>query len=179
MRVMVDFSGGVRRRPVGVKVYNSSKNPLPQYKTHDAAACDICSAEDVAILTKETRAIRTGLFMEIPPTWKISILPRSGLSLKGVTVANSPGTIDADYRGELMIIMTNNSAQPFLIRMGDRIAQMEIVPTFTISWEPVEGPSQLSSTERGEGGLGSTGGLSEKPIQEGDSGQQVGSNHWP
>lgn len=142
---------------VTVKIVNKSELPLPQYQTALSAGMDIHADvnETVTLNPLERKLIPTGLFVEIPEGYEIQVRPRSGLALKhGITVLNSPGTIDADYRGEIKVLLVNLSDTPFEVQKGDRIAQLILAKHETISWETT---SQLSSTERGEGGYGSSG----------------------
>ena len=128
---------------------------IPTKKTDGAAAYDLVSIERVFIPCGETVAVNTGLSMEIPEGWRGDIYSRSGLALNGVVVANSPGKIDSDYRGEIKVILHNNrAAQVVGIEAGDSIAQLELAPTYTLEFEET---TDLSDTERGEKGLGSTG----------------------
>ena len=118
---------------------------------------DVLAAEDVVLAPGARHAVATGLAMAIPHGFEIQVRPRSGLALKhGVTVPNTPGTIDSDYRGELKLIMINHGEADFEIRRGDRIAQLVLAPVTQASWLPVE---ELDETVRGEGGFGSTGGV--------------------
>ena len=131
--------------------------PLPDYKSAGAAGMDIraFSGGEIVIPPKGRAKIPTGLFVEIPEAYEAQIRPRSGLAdKKGVTVLNSPGTIDSDYRGELEVILINFGDEPFIVRDGDRIAQMVISP---VARAQVEEAEFLSETERGSGGFGSTG----------------------
>ena len=140
-----------------VKVINRSKHPLPAYQTPLSAGLDLRANLDapVTLAPLERALIGTGLFMELPAGFEAQIRPRSGLALKhGLSVLNTPGTVDADYRGEVKVLLVNLSNQPFLIEDGERIAQMVIAKHEQISWEEVE---MLSETQRGEGGYGSTG----------------------
>lgn len=140
-----------------VKIVNTSDLPLPQYQTELSAGMDISAniESTVTLLPGERTLIPTGLFLEIPPGYEMQIRPRSGLALKhGITVLNSPGTVDADYRGEIKVLLINHGQEPFVIRKGDRIAQMILAKHEVISWEVT---SQLNATERGEGGYGSSG----------------------
>lgn len=117
---------------------------------------DIVSAEDVTLDPGARHAVATGLSVAIPQGFEIQVRPRSGLALKhGITVPNTPGTIDSDYRGELKIIMINHGAEPFAIARGDRVAQLVLAPVTQAAWVEVE---ELDATERGAGGFGSTGG---------------------
>lgn len=130
---------------------------LPAYATEHAAGMDLCAAvrEDVTLAPGERKLIPTGLSMAVPEGYEAQIRPRSGLALKnGIAVLNSPGTIDADYRGEVQIILANLGSEPFTVSRGMRIAQMVIAAYARISWEKVE---TLSETARGAGGFGSTG----------------------
>jgi dUTP pyrophosphatase len=140
-----------------VKIINKSTNELPQYSTQHAAGMDLRAnlQEEVTLAPLERKLIPTGLFLEIPVGYEAQVRPRSGLALKkGITVLNSPGTIDADYRGEVMVILVNLSAEKFVIQHGERIAQMVIAAHATVDWETVE---LLEDTLRGEGGFGHTG----------------------
>ncbi|SFJ01610.1 dUTP diphosphatase [Myroides guanonis] len=140
-----------------VKIINKSQHPLPNYETSQSAGMDLRANLDAPVTLKslERAIIPTGLFMELPEGYEAQIRPRSGLAAKkGITLLNSPGTIDADYRGELGIILVNLSNEPFVVENGERIAQMVISKFEQISWEGVE---ILSETERGAGGFGSTG----------------------
>lgn len=143
--------------PVVVKIVNESGNPLPAYATEGSAGMDLCAHihESVVLEPLERKLIPTGLFIELPTGYEAQIRPRSGLALKqGITCLNSPGTIDADYRGEIGVILINLSNEMQVIKTGDRIAQMVIAPVTQISWEPV---TALTPTSRGAGGFGSTG----------------------
>jgi len=143
--------------PVVVKIVNESGNPLPAYATEGSAGMDLCAHihESVVLEPQERKLIPTGLFIELPTGYEAQIRPRSGLALKqGITCLNSPGTIDADYRGEIGVILINLSNEMQVIKTGDRIAQMVIAPVTQISWEPA---TALTPTNRGAGGFGSTG----------------------
>lgn len=130
--------------------------PLPAYATTGAAGMDVVSAEDVVIAPGERHAVATGLAVAIPEGYEIQVRPRSGLALKhGITVPNTPGTIDSDYRGELKVILINLGAEPFTIARGDRVAQLVLAPVVQATWDEV---TELDTTERGAGGFGSTGG---------------------
>ena len=140
-----------------IKVVNTAPHPLPEYQTQGAAGLDLYAFLKTKILLKplERRLISTGLFIEIPQGYEVQIRPRSGLALKkGLTVLNSPGTIDADYRGELKVLLINLSDRNQCIENGDRIAQMVLASCEKIEWKKVD---KLSDTERGAGGYGSTG----------------------
>jgi dUTP pyrophosphatase len=130
--------------------------PLPAYATSGAAGMDVVSAEDVTLAPAARHAVATGLSMAIPAGYEIQVRPRSGLALKhGITVPNTPGTIDSDYRGELKVILINLGSEPFAIQRGDRVAQLVLAPVVQAAWDEVD---ELDATERGEGGFGSTGG---------------------
>ena len=140
-----------------VKVVNKSSNELPEYSTEHAAGMDLRAnlANEVILEPLERKLIPTGLFIELPVGFEAQVRPRSGLALKkGITVLNTPGTIDADYRGEIMIILINLSTETFVIQHGERIAQMVIASHEKIKWEKVE---MLDETARGDGGFGHTG----------------------
>ena len=140
-----------------LKIINKSNNPLPRYESEQAAGMDIrCNiSEAITLQPMERRLIPTGLFIELPVGYEAQIRPRSGLALKrGLTVLNTPGTIDADYRGEIGVILINLSGEPQTIEPGERICQMVIAGHETP--EVVE-VTELSATERGEGGFGHSG----------------------
>ena len=130
---------------------------LPAYATDGAAGMDVVSAEDVTIPPGGRHAVATGLALAIPPGYEIQVRPRSGLALKhGITVPNTPGTIDSDYRGELKVILINHGETPFEILRGDRVAQLVVAPVTRGTWLEVD---ELDETARGAGGFGSTGGV--------------------
>ena len=140
-----------------VSIINKSKNELPKYQTLISAGMDLRANIDEPIIIKPLQrlVINTGLFISLQPGYEAQIRPRSGLALnKGITVINSPGTIDADYRGEIGVILINLSDSPVEINSGDRIAQMIIAKHETISWRVVE---KLDKSDRGNKGFGSTG----------------------
>lgn len=140
-----------------IKVVNKSKNPLPQYATQAAAGIDIRANLETEIVLKplQRALIKTGLFIEIPTGYEAQVRPRSGLALKhGITVLNTPGTIDADYRGEIGVMLINLSNEDFTINNGERIAQLVFAKHEQITWQQV---SVLSESDRGEGGFGHTG----------------------
>lgn len=140
-----------------IKIVNTSKHPLPSYSTILSAGMDLrASLEEPVVLPPGGRAlIRTGLFIALPAGYEAQIRPRSGLAFKsGVTVLNSPGTIDADYRGEIGVILINHSDKAFSVNDGERICQMVIARHETIAWEQVD---SLDETSRGSGGFGHTG----------------------
>ena len=146
------------KNSIEVKVYNESGNLLPIYTTMGAAAMDVCSAVEEVLAPGVRKLIKTGLYFEIPEGFKINVLPRSGMALKqGISVLNAPGLIDHDYRGELGVILVNHSRDNVDIRLGDRIAQIEIAPVYKIQWKIVQSRDALSATDRGTGGFGSTG----------------------
>ncbi|RYD97914.1 MAG: dUTP diphosphatase [Sphingobacteriales bacterium] len=140
-----------------VKIINKSTNPLPQYQTNGSAGMDLAAHLDqpVTLQPMERRLIPTGLYMELPSGVEAQVRPRSGMAIKkGLTVINSPGTIDSDYRGELQVALINLSGEVQTIEQGERIAQMVIAKHETISWELTE---VLEESERGAGGFGHTG----------------------
>ncbi|WP_086607304.1 dUTP diphosphatase [Erythrobacter donghaensis] len=138
------------------RLLHGSGLPLPAYATAGAAGMDVVSAEDVTLAPGARHAVATGLALAIPEGYEIQVRPRSGLALKhGITVPNTPGTIDSDYRGELKVILINHGTEPFVIARGDRVAQLVLAPVVQAAWDEVE---QLDATTRGEGGFGSTGG---------------------
>lgn len=140
-----------------IEIINQSKHPLPKYETTGSAGMDLHANIDSEILLKPMGRVlvKTGLFMALPEGYEAQIRPRSGLAYKkGLTVLNSPGTIDADYRGEIGVVLINLSEESFIIKDGERIAQMVIAPYTRAELINVE---VLSSTERGVGGFGSTG----------------------
>ena len=140
-----------------VKIVNKSLNELPEYSTQHAAGMDLRAnlLEEIILEPLERRLIPTGLFIELPVGLEAQVRPRSGLALKkGITVLNSPGTIDADYRGEIQVILINLSSEKFVIKHGERIAQLVVAAHEIINWEKVE---FLQDTLRGEGGFGHTG----------------------
>ncbi len=142
---------------MNVKIVNKSKHALPQYSTPFSAGMDLKANLNETILLKplERAIVPTGIYIALPESYEAQIRPRSGLAAKhGITVLNTPGTIDADYRGEIKVIMVNLSDQNFEINDGERICQMVIAKHETIAWQQVE---NLTETQRGEGGFGSTG----------------------
>ena len=145
------------KNTVKVKIINNSRHALPAYETSSSAGMDLRANIDSPIELKplERSLVPTGLFIELPPGHEAQIRPRSGLAFKnGITILNSPGTIDADYRGEIKIIVVNLSAETFTIHDGDRIAQMIVAKHERVEWEISE---ELMNTERGSGGFGHTG----------------------
>lgn len=140
-----------------VKIINKSKHPLPEYATAAAAGMDLRASLDAPVTLKplERFLVPTGLFIELPVGYEAQVRPRSGLAFKhGISVLNSPGTIDADYRGEVKVILVNLSNEPFTIQDGERVAQMVIASHVQAEWVQVE---ELAGTERGAGGFGHTG----------------------
>lgn len=140
-----------------VKVVNKSGRALPEYATPLSAGVDVraCVENPITLGPLERALVPTGLYLQIPEGYEVQVRPRSGLAAKkGITVLNSPGTIDADYRGEVKVILVNLSSEPFVIEDGERIAQLVLAKHERIGWESVE---SLDETVRGEGGFGSTG----------------------
>ena len=140
-----------------VSVINRSGHPLPEYQTEQSAGVDLRAVlpEPITLKPLERKLIPTGLFIALPKGVEAQVRPRSGLALKyGITVLNSPGTIDADYRGEISVLLINFSGEDFVIKDGECIAQMVIARHETLEWQPVE---TLDTTQRGTGGYGSTG----------------------
>ncbi|MFK8039610.1 MAG: dUTP diphosphatase [Crocinitomicaceae bacterium] len=140
-----------------VKIINQSNNTLPEYETLNSAGVDLraYTADEIILKPLERKLIKTGLFLEIPEGYEAQVRPRSGLAYKnGITVLNSPGTIDADYRGEIGVILVNMSNEPFKIENGERIAQLIFAKFEQAEFIKVEA---LNETERGAGGFGSTG----------------------
>lgn len=143
--------------PVQVKIINQSNNPEPEYATLGSSGMDIRAnlEQPLHIQSMERLMVPTGLFVEIPQGYEIQIRPRSGMAIKqGITCLNTPGTIDADYRGEIKVILINLSHEPQVIQKGDRIAQMVLQKVERIEWKKTD---QLNETDRGSGGFGSTG----------------------
>jgi len=139
-----------------IKIVNKSANALPQYETGGSVGMDIRSNDNVIIEPGKTALIKTGLYVEIPYGYEIQVRPRSGLALKySVTVLNSPGTIDSDYRGELGVILINHGTEDFQVKIGERIAQLVLAKVEHIAWQAVG--SLIGGTKRGEKGFGSTG----------------------
>jgi dUTP pyrophosphatase len=142
---------------MNIRIINKSSNNLPAYETESSAGMDLRAdlAEPIVLKPMERLLIPTGLFIELPIGFEAQIRPRSGLALKqGITILNSPGTIDADYRGELKVLLINFSGLDFSVNHGDRIAQMIIAKHEQVNWDEVE---LLSETVRGAGGYGHTG----------------------
>ena len=140
-----------------IKIINKSKHPLPAYETVQSAGMDIRAnlSEPITLQPMQRCLVPTGLYMALPKGYEAQVRPRSGLAIKkGITVLNSPGTIDADYRGEVCIILVNLSSEPFVIEDGERVAQMVIASHEQAAWQVVD---TLDETERGAGGFGHTG----------------------
>lgn len=140
-----------------LRIINTSNNPNPTYATAQSAGMDLRAfvSEAITLLPGNRILIPTGIFIELPEGYEAQIRPRSGLAINsGITLLNSPGTIDADYRGEIKVIAINHGKQAFVINSGDKIAQMVITQYATVCWENV---SELSDTARKDGGFGSTG----------------------
>lgn len=142
---------------IQVKIINQSGNPLPAYETTHSAGMDLRAslAQPELIAPGERKLIPTGIFIELPTGYEAQIRPRSGLAYKhGITVLNSPGTIDADYRGEVKVLLINMGSDTYEVQNGDRIAQMIVSSCSQITWQPAD---ELGETERGAGGYGHTG----------------------
>jgi dUTP pyrophosphatase len=140
-----------------VKIINKSKHALPEYETLYSAGMDLRANLDapVALGSMERTLVPTGLFIELPAGYEAQIRPRSGLAIKhGISMVNTPGTIDADYRGEIKVILVNLSATPFVVNDGERICQMVVAKHERVEWEET---CELNKTTRGEGGFGHTG----------------------
>lgn len=140
-----------------VQIINKSKNETPNYATEQSAGMDLRAnlEESVTLNPLERKLIPTGLYISLPAGFEAQVRPRSGLALKkGITVLNTPGTIDADYRGEIGVILVNLSNEPFVVENGERIAQMVVAKHERVEWQEVE---VLDETERGAGGFGHTG----------------------
>lgn len=147
----------MEEKEITVKVVNKSGNQLPAYSTPDSAGMDLRASlsEPVELAPMQRALIPTGIYIALPKGYECQIRPRSGLALKhGVTVLNSPGTIDADYRGEICVILVNLSDKPFVVNNGERICQMVVTRYDRVEWEQVD---SLDETERGAGGFGHTG----------------------
>ena len=142
---------------MNVPIVNRSHHPLPAYATSLSAGMDLRAnlEEPITLAPMERKLIPTGLYIALPAGYEAQVRPRSGLALRsGIGVLNSPGTIDADYRGEVCVILVNLSAEPFVVNDGERIAQLVVARHETVSWLPAE---SLDDTERGAGGFGHTG----------------------
>jgi dUTP pyrophosphatase len=142
-------------KTVKVRIHRVSGGQMPRYQTEGSSGMDIAAAEQATIPAGSFRAVRTGVYLELPKGVEVQVRPRSGLALRhGIGILNSPGTIDSDYRGEILVILFNLGKKPFQIRAGDRIAQL--VCSRIVKAKPVEAKS-LSRTRRGSGGFGHTG----------------------
>ncbi|MBQ2838609.1 MAG: dUTP diphosphatase [Muribaculaceae bacterium] len=142
---------------VTVKIINKSSNPLPSYSTTSSAGMDLRAnlSEPITLNPLERALVPTGIFIELPQGYECQIRPRSGLALKhGISLVNTPGTIDADYRGEIGVILINLSNEPFVVNHGERICQMVVTNYSSVNWCEVE---TLDDSERGAGGFGHTG----------------------
>lgn len=142
---------------VSVKIVNTSNNPLPEYATHGSSGMDLRAdlGSPIALQPMERKLVPTGLFIELPHDYEAQVRPRSGLAIKhGITCLNTPGTIDADYRGEIKVVLINLSGEQQIINPGDRIAQLVLQKVEKINWEQV---TVLTETVRSSGGFGSTG----------------------
>ncbi len=142
---------------IKVKIINRSHHPLPEYATPGSAGMDVRAflKEPVTLAPLERALIPTGLYMQLPHGYECQIRPRSGLAIKhGISLVNTPGTVDADYRGEIGVIVINLSNEPFTINDGERICQMVIKEYTRVDWEPVD---RIDETERGHGAFGHTG----------------------
>ena len=152
-------SGASMAEPVAVRIRRLPHGEglaLPAYATGGAAGMDVLAAEEVTLAPGARHAVATGLALAIPAGYEIQVRPRSGLALKhGISVPNTPGTIDSDYRGELKVILINHGTEAFAIHRGDRVAQLVLAPVVQAAWEQA---AELDDTERGTGGFGSTGG---------------------
>lgn len=154
---MLYFCGNYNYCIMEVRIINKSKHPLPSYATELSAGVDLRSniEEPITLNPLQRALVPTGLYLALSAGYEAQVRPRSGLALKkGITVLNSPGTIDADYRGEICVVLVNLSSEPFVINDGERIAQMVIARHERAQWQEVD---SLDETERGEGGFGHTG----------------------
>ena len=153
----MDAMSAARQVPVQLKRLPHGEGlDLPSYATAGAAGMDVVAAQDVTLKPRQRYAVPTGFALAIPDGFEIQVRPRSGLAFKhGITIPNAPGTIDSDYRGELLVLMINHGAHDFEIKRGDRIAQLVLAPVVQAAWQEVD---DLNDTQRGEGGFGSTGG---------------------
>lgn len=143
-----------------VKIVNKSKHNLPAYATEYSAGMDLHADtdEDYVLRPFERHLFPTGIYIALPIGYEAQIRPRSGMACKfGVTVSNAPGTIDADYRGEIMVSLNNTSNEPYIVKAGDRIAQMVVAKHERVEWDEVHDVIELGTTERGDGGFGHTG----------------------
>lgn len=145
--------------PVKIRVLPGADDlPLPSYQTPHSAGLDLLANEEALLEPGGRTSVGTGICVALPAGFEAQVRPRSGLALRhGVTLLNTPGTIDADYRGEVRVILINHGVEPFSVRRGDRIAQFVVAPITRVTWDPA---SELPDSDRGEGGFGSTGGFS-------------------
>ena len=144
-------------KKIQVRVY-SETGELPLYGTINSSGADIRANEEIVLQPGEYRPVGTGVFMEIPEGYEVQVRPRSGLAARlGITITNSPGTIDADYRGEIKVILHNLGNEPFLINNGDRIAQLVLKEALQMEFIKVDTYEELEQTDRGQGGFGHTG----------------------
>ena len=140
-----------------LRLPGGSDLPLPTYQTPHSAGMDLVASEDAVVPPGDRAGVGTGLAIALPDGYEAQIRPRSGLAIRhGVTLVNTPGTIDADYRGEIRILLINHGGEAFTVRRGDRIAQMVVAPVTRAAWREVD---ELTETDRGAGGFGSTGGF--------------------
>ncbi|MEO0097622.1 MAG: dUTP diphosphatase [candidate division WOR-3 bacterium] len=145
----------MKRKKIKVKIKRIDYLPLPKYQTPDASGLDLYAAEDIIIKKKSFATLRTGIAIEIPKGYEAQVRPRSGLAKNyGIGILNSPGTIDADYRGEIMVILFNISNKNFKIKKGERIAQLVFSPVVKVEWLEVK---ELKKSRRDKGGFGHTG----------------------
>lgn len=143
---------------ISIRIYNKSTNPNPDYAQLGDAGMDVRASEPVCVYPGETKIVKTGLYVAIPKDYELQVRPRSGMSAKtNIRVANAPGTIDSNYRGEIGVIVDNIGNDEYYINVGDRIAQLVLSKVPTIRWFPVENIEALGETNRGAGGFGSTG----------------------
>lgn len=143
---------------ISIPIYNKSANILPTYAQYGDAGMDIRASEAICVYPGETKIIKTGLYVAIPAGYELQVRPRSGMSAKtNIRIANTPGTIDSNYRGEIGVIVDNTGNDEYNIDIGDRIAQLVLNKVPTIHWVEVENLEALGTTNRGAGGFGSTG----------------------
>jgi len=155
--LLINYLYPMLQTPITIKIVNQSNNPLPEYATMGSSGMDIRASinQPMVLQPSERVLVPTGLSVEIPLGYEIQVRPRSGLAIKqGITCLNTPGTIDADYRGEIKVILINLSNEPQTIQPCDRIAQLVLQKVEQIKWVPV---NELADSERGAGGFGSTG----------------------
>lgn len=144
-----------RINPLWIKIVTTNDGSIPKYQTHGSAGCDLYAADEITIPSKSRGVVGTGIRLEIPHGYGAYVCPRSGLAIKnGITVLNSPGIIDNDYRGEVKVILYNTDDKEFIVKKGDRIAQLVFFPIFQAIFQKAK---EVNDTSRGEGGFGSTG----------------------